>query len=286
MDHVHVDVIELQLRQAGIERLADGRRVPIGRARPSWSRRGFSRLTPLEAMAAPYRVLVFVHQRRCRCAGNPDPAHSRRRAGNRRPASGRCRKPKSNFRMSLRISPSVGRGQAVRSDRFGGGVQRGSHGGEPGSSQRCRRPRATPPAGKLTQGSIRARPPVQTRRPFPIPPFLLPRVLDAPTGELDRDGLTEILAATIEEAVKLRSSCGLPAGVDRRARSHQRGLRLRQFADEVIAGGRQAPALAIARQGPSGTRLRQQIRHHPQQLHAGRFVDCGGPSGRRQSATT
>jgi diguanylate cyclase (GGDEF)-like protein len=62
----------------------------------------------------------------------------------------------------------------------------------------------------------------------------IPARRDALTGELDRDGLTEILAATIEEAVKLRSSCGfLLASIDELGRINEAyGF---DVADEVIA---------------------------------------------------
>jgi diguanylate cyclase (GGDEF)-like protein len=58
--------------------------------------------------------------------------------------------------------------------------------------------------------------------------------LDALTGELNREGLTETLEATIEEAVKLRSSCGfLLASIDDLGRINEAyGF---DIADEVIA---------------------------------------------------
>jgi diguanylate cyclase (GGDEF)-like protein len=65
----------------------------------------------------------------------------------------------------------------------------------------------------------------------PIPD---PARLDALTGELNREGLTGILEATIEEAVKLRSSCGfLLVSIDDLGRINEAyGF---DIADEVIA---------------------------------------------------
>jgi diguanylate cyclase (GGDEF)-like protein len=65
-------------------------------------------------------------------------------------------------------------------------------------------------------------------------PIFDPARLDALTGELNREGLTEILEAAIEEAVKLRSSCGfLLASIDDLGRINEAyGF---DIADEVIA---------------------------------------------------
>ncbi len=85
---------------------------------------------------------------------------------------------------------------------------------------------------------------------------------DALTGEMNRWHLTQVLEATIDEAVKLRSSCGfLLVAIDNLDRINEAyGF---DVADEVIAAVGQAHPLAAARQGPSRTLLRQQVRHHP-----------------------
>jgi diguanylate cyclase (GGDEF)-like protein len=76
---------------------------------------------------------------------------------------------------------------------------------------------------------------------------------DALTGEMNRWRLTEVLEATIEEAVKLRSSCGFfLAAVDNLARINEAyGF---DIADEVIAG--------------VGKRIRSQLRGKD---HLGRY---------------
>ena len=91
---------------------------------------------------------------------------------------------------------------------------------------------------------------------------------DSLTGEMNRARLHGGARRHLEEAVRLRSSCGfLLVAIDDLGRINEAyGF---DVADEVIAAGRQAHARADARQGPSRARVRQQVRHHPEQLHAG-----------------
>jgi hypothetical protein len=91
---------------------------------------------------------------------------------------------------------------------------------------------------------------------------------DALTGELNRARLMEILDATIEEAVKLRSSCGfLLAGIDDLGRINE--AYGSDIADEVIAAVAKRMHSQMRGKDHLGPRLRQQVRHHPEQLHAG-----------------
>ena len=86
---------------------------------------------------------------------------------------------------------------------------------------------------------------------------------DGLTGEMNRWHLTEVLAATIDEAIRFRSSCGfLIAAVDNLARINEAyGF---DVADEVIATV--AKRLRAKLRGGDQPRpvLRQQVRHHPE----------------------
>ena len=84
------------------------------------------------------------------------------------------------------------------------------------------------------------------------------------TGEMNRVHLTEVLGATLDEAVRFRGSLRLPAGRHRSSRASQRSLRLRRRRGGDRAG-RQAHPRAAARQGLSRPLLRQQVRRHPDQ---------------------
>ena len=93
--------------------------------------------------------------------------------------------------------------------------------------------------------------------------------IDELTGEMNRWHMAQVLESTVDDAVKLRSSCGfLLVAIDNLGRINEAyGY---DVADEVIAAVAQAHARADARQGSSRPLLRQQVRHHPQQLHARR----------------
>ena len=68
----------------------------------------------------------------------------------------------------------------------------------------------------------------------------------------------------------------LHAGRDRQSRPHQRGLRL-QHRRRGDRRDRRTHPLAAARQGPSRTVFRQQVRRDPEQLHARRHAGRGRP---------
>ena len=105
---------------------------------------------------------------------------------------------------------------------------------------------------------------------------------DALTDEMNRWHMTAVLEQTIEEAMKLRSSCGfMLAAIDNLGRINEAyGFNI---ADEVIAAVGVAHPLADARQGSSRPALRQQVRHHPQQLHARRHAGRRRPAAGRRA---
>ncbi len=74
----------------------------------------------------------------------------------------------------------------------------------------------------------------------------------------------------------------LHAGRDRQSRAHQRSLRLRRRR-RGDRRGRQAPARQDARRRSARPLLRQQVRHHPEQLHARRHGDGGRAPARRRA---
>ena len=104
---------------------------------------------------------------------------------------------------------------------------------------------------------------------------------DALTGEMNRFHLTEVLENTFKQAVAERTSCGfMLVAVDNLARINESyGF---DIADEAIGGGGQAPAHQDARRRRARPLLRQQVRHHPQELHAGRHEQGRRAAGRRR----
>ena len=105
---------------------------------------------------------------------------------------------------------------------------------------------------------------------------------DPLTGEMNRLHLTEVLGATLDDAMRFRALLRFPAGRHRPSRPSQRSLRLRRRRGSDRAG-RQAHPRAAARQGSSRPFLRQQVRRHPDQLHARRIVDRRRAAARRRA---
>jgi hypothetical protein len=102
---------------------------------------------------------------------------------------------------------------------------------------------------------------------------------DPLTGEMNRWHMMEARSrhrGGRQAALLMR----LPGGGDRQSQPHQRGLWLRRRRRGDCGGG-QTRALTIARQGPSRAHVRQQVRHPPQHLHAGRHADRRRPPARR-----
>ena len=97
---------------------------------------------------------------------------------------------------------------------------------------------------------------------------------DPLTGEMNRAFLTETLAATLDEALRSRGSCGfLLVAIDHLgALNEAYGF---EVAEEVIAKVAKRIRAPAARQGLSRPLLRQQVRRHPDALHAA--TSCRSP---------
>ena len=105
---------------------------------------------------------------------------------------------------------------------------------------------------------------------------------DGLTGEMNRFHLTEVLETTLKQALAQRNSCGfMLVAIDNLARINE-VLRLRRRRRGDRRGG-QAPARQDARRRSARPLLRQQVRHHPQQLHARRHGEGRRAPGRRRA---
>ena len=105
---------------------------------------------------------------------------------------------------------------------------------------------------------------------------------DALTGEMNRWAHDRGARSHDRGSGQAAFLVRLPAGRGRQSRPHQRGLRFR-YRRRGDRRDRQADSPPVARQGSPRALFRQQVRHHPEDLHARRHADRRRPPARRRA---